>query len=377
MKKLFALLLCLSMLLALAACGKDEEKTPAGTAPGDDYQNNLGVQPLWEDDGPKNDVYTLVETVYKNHVAGTEGKMAIEFDEKGQILKGFNDADDDYVLQAEMEFDSNGFPAAVTLLMDGDVWDRVALTWDPEGNLLKKDYAEHNDQDCEYTYNRMGAVLKEGTADNYYEYVYEADGFVLSQRQYRDGVLREIRDYSYAYGLVTECKKSSFDSNGNLYSTTKETYDQYGNMTLSRTTYEDETKAASETHYEYTYDDKGNMLSNDFYRDGKYMYGYTYTYDADGNCTAEWADGELQYESVYTNGGKNVTTTTYKDGDEISSIIEYEYDEQGNELHYLKTKNEEAQNERISTYKTFSLTKRQARVFEAMLELLSELEVYG
>ena len=375
MKKLFAILLCLSMLLAVAACGKDEEKTPDATEPS--FGQTTGVQPLWEDDGPKSDVYTLVETVYKNHVAGTEGKMTIEFDEKGQILKGFNDADDDYVLQAELEFDVNGFPAAVTLQMDGKVWDRVALTWDIDGNLVKEDYAEHNDQDCEYTYNRVGAVLKEGTADNYYEYVYEADGLVVGRRWYRDGVVREVRDYKYAYGLVTECQKNSFDSNGNLSSTTVETYDQYGNLILSRTTYQDETKAAREDHYEYTYDEKGNMLSNDFYRDGKYMYGYTYTYDADGNRTSERADGELQYESVYTNGGKNVTTKTYKDGDEISSIIEYEYDEQGNELHYLKTKNEEAQNERISTYKTFSLTKRQARVFEAMLELLSELEVYN
>lgn len=375
MKKLFAILLCLSMLLALAACGKDEGKTPDVTEPS--FEQNTGVQPLWEDDSPKSDVYALVETVYKNHVAGTEGKMAIEFDEKGQILKGFNDADDDYVLQAELEFDVNGFPAVVKLLMDGKVWDTVALTWDPEGNLLKKDHAEHNDQDCEYTYNRVGAVLKEGTAGNYYEYVYDADGLVVGQRWYRDGVVREVRDYKYAYGLVTECKKNGFDSNGNLASTTVETYDQYGNLLLSRTTYQDETKAACEDHYEYTYDEKGNMLSNDFYRDGKYMYGYTYTYDADGNRTSERADGELQYESVYTNGGKNVLTKTYKDGDEISSILEYEYDEQGNELHYLRTKNEEAQNERISTYKTFSLTKRQARVFEAMLELLSELEVYN
>jgi len=375
MKKLFAMLLCLSLMLALAACGEVEEDNPDIPQPGDDLTS--GVQPLWEDDGPKSDVYTLVETVYKNLVAGTEGKMAIELDEKGQILSGINTADDDYEVKAEMEFDVNGFPAVITVTIDGEPWDRVALTWDPEGNLMKKDYAEHNDQDCEYTYNRVGAVLTEGTAGNYFEYVYEADGFVASQRQYRDGVLREIRDYKYAYGLVTECKKTSFDSNGNLYSTTMETYDQYGNMTLSRTTYQDETKAASETHYEYTYDEKGNMLVNDFYRDGKYMYGYTYSYDADGNCTAEWADGELQYESVYTNGGKNVLTRTYKDGDEISAIIEYEYDEQGNELHYIKTKQEEAQNERISTYKTFSLTKRQARVFEAMLELLSELEVYG
>lgn len=374
MKKLLAMLLRLSLLLALAACGEAKDDNPDIPQPGDDQ--NSGVQPLWEDDGAKSDVYTLVETVYKNHVTGAEAKMAIEFDEKGQILSGINNADDDYEVKAQMEFDVNGFPAVVEVTIDGEIWDTVSLTWDPEGNLLRKDYAQHNDQDCDYTYNRVGAVLTEGTPGNYFEYVYDADGLLAGQRQYRDGVVREVRDYKYAYGLVTECKKNSFDTNGNLYSTTTETYDQYGNLLLSRTTYQDETKAASEDHYEYTYDEKGNMLENDFYRDGKYMYGYTYSYDADGNRTAEWADGELQYESIYTNGGKNVVTKTYKDGDEISAILEYEYDEQGNELHYLKTKQEEAQNERTSTYKTFSLTKRQARVMEAMLELLSELEVY-
>lgn len=370
MKKLFAMLLCLSLLLALGACGEDEVDNPDIPQPGDDSQIS-GIQPLWEDDGPKNDVHVLVETVYKDLEAGTESKMAVEIDEKGQILKGFNDADDDYVLQAEMEFDANGFPAAINVTMDGELWDRVTLIWDPQGNLVKKDFAEHNDQDCEYTYNRMNMVVKEGTADNYYEYVYDADGFVASQRQYRDGVVREVREYSYAYGLVTECKKNNFDSNGNLYSTTLETYDQYGNQTLSRTTYQDKTQAVSDTHYEYTYDEKGNMLSNDFYRDGKYMYGYTYTYDEDGNRTSERADGELQYESVYTNNGQNVTT---KRG---SSTLEYTYDEKGNELHYIKYKEDKATDERVSNYKTFSLTQRQAQVFEQMLELLSDLEVYG
>lgn len=376
MKRFFTMLLCLSLMLSIAACSQDTVDNPDIPQPGDTSQNT-DVQPLWEDDGPKNDVYILTQTVYKNYTAGTEGKMAIEIDEKGQILKGFNDADDDYVLQAEIESDANGYPATIKITKDGKLWDTVHLIWDAEGNLAKKDFTEHNDQDCEYTYNRMNMLVKEGIAGNYYEYVYDADGFVASQRQYRDGIVWEIREYSYAYGLVTECKKNNFDNNGNLYSTTIETYDQYGNQTLSRTTYQDKTMAASETHYEYTYDDKGNMLSNDFYRDGQFMYGYTYTYDADGNCTSERADGELQYESDYTNGGKNVTTTTYKDGNEVSAIIEYEYDEQGNELHYLKTKNEEAQNERISTYKTYSLTKRQARVFNAMLDLLSDLEVYG
>lgn len=376
MRKLFASVLCLCLLLSFAACGKDEVDNPDIPQPGDDSQTT-GIQPLWEDDGPKKDVYILAETVYKNLSAGTEGKMAIEFDEKGQILKGINDADDDYVLQAEMEFDVNGFPAVVTLLMDGNVWDRVTLTWDLEGNLLKKDYAEHNDQDCSYTYNRMNKVLTEGTADNYYEYVYEADGFVVGQRQYRDGVLREIREYQHARGMVAGCTKKNFDKNGNLSSTTVDTYDQYGNLILSQTDYEDESQNDYEDSYELTYDTKGNMLSYDFYRDGKFMYGYTYTYDEDGNRTSERADGELQYESVYTNNGQNVTTTVYRDGYEVSGTREYTYDAQGNELHYIKYKDGKATDERISTYKTFSLTARQARVFEQMLDLLSELEVYG
>jgi hypothetical protein len=304
--------------------------------------------------------------------------MAIEFDEKGRILKGFNNADDDYVLQAEVEFDVKGFPAAIKLLMDDKVWDTVALTWDDQGNLLKKDYAEHNDQDCEYTYNQTNMVLTEGSADNYYEYAYDAEGVATGQQWYRGGVLREVREYQYSNSLVTNCTKTNYDQNGNLSYVTIDTYDQYENLISSKVNYEDEAWGNDyEDSYELTYDEKGNMLSNDFYRDGKFMYGYTYTYDEDGNCTSERADGELQYESVYTNNGQNVTTTTYKNGDEISSIIEYEYDAQGNELHYIKYKNGDATNERISTYKTFSLTARQARVLEQMLDLLSELEVYG
>ena len=373
MKKLFALLLSLCLLLGLAACGepaepKDTEpgKTtqpqtdgPAATDPADPTEPNEEIAFFWDEEGSDEQISTLVEMLYKDLEDGTETSLTMEVTDRGQILSVSNGERNQ---QAQVEYDEKGFPTAITVTEDGAAVATVNFTFDAGGNLLKVTSPEY-EVDTSYTYDEKGNILTVTTPDSTEERTYGEKGELLIRKESRNGKLWE---YTYTYDQDGNELTSQTLLDGELYRSNENVYEN-GNLICEK---------SGSDEYRYTYDDQGNLLTYEFYRDGEFVWDQTYTYDADGNRVSESADGELKYEYVYADGGRQVTTTSYIQGYMVSRISEYTYDDLGNELSKtVYNSDKEATDQWTSTYKTFSFTGAQAKVFNTLLEYLDELDL--
>lgn len=369
MKKLFALLLSLCLLLSLAACGEPAEDTqpkdtepekttqPQTTEPGA-TQPNEEASFLWDEEGSE-EVCTLVEMLCKDLEENTETSLTMDVTDKGQILSVSNE---ERGQQAQVEYDEKGFPTAIKVTEDGAVVTTVNFTFDASGNLLRVTSPEYN-LDTSYTYDDNGNVLTITNPDSTEECTYDEKGNLLTSKVSRSGKLWE---YTYTYDADGNQLTGKVTLDGELRSERLNTYEN-GNLVSEKD---------GSDEYRSTYDDQGNLLTYEFYRDGEFVWNQTYTYDADGNCTSESSDGELKYESVYSEGGLHEIKKSYRQGYMVSRTTEYTYDELGNELSKIVYNSDgEATDQWTSTYKTFSLTDAQTKVFGTVLEYLDELDL--
>lgn len=370
MKKLFALLLSLCLLLSLAACGEPAEDTqPKATDPGKTTQPQTtepgATQPadegdfLWDAEGTADEICTLVEMLYKDLTDDTEASLTMDVTDKGQILSVSNGERNQ---QAQVEYDEKGFPTAIKVTEDGAVVTTVNFTFDAGGNLLRVTSPEY-ELDTSYTYDGNGNVLTVTTADSTEERTYDEKGNLLTCTEHRNG---KVWEYTYTYDSDGNKLTGQTLLDGELRNAWENTYEN-GNLVSEKN---------GSDEYRYTYDDMGNQLACDFYRDGEFVWNQTYTYDADGNCTSETSDGELKYESVYSDNGRHEIKKSYIQGYMVSRTTEYTYDELGNVLSKIIYNGDgEATEQWINTYKTFSFTDTQAKVFNTVLEYLDELDL--
>ena len=370
MRKLFALLVSLCLLLSLAACGEPAEDTqPKDTEPGKTTQPQTTepgttepkeeVRFFWDEEGSE-EVCTLVEMLCKDLQENTEISLTMDVTDKGQILSLSNGERNQ---QAQVEYDEKGFPTAIKVTEDGTVITTVNFTFDANGNLLKVTSPEYQ-LDTSYTYDDNGNVLTITNPDSTEECTYDENGNELTRKRYASN--GKLWEYTYTYDADGNQLTGKVTLDGELWSERSNTYEN-GNL-ISEINGSDE--------YRSTYDAQGNLLTYDFYRDGEFVWNQTYTYDADGNCTSESADGELKYESVYTEGGRHVITKSYRQGYMVTRTTEYTYDELGNELSkIIYDSDNNATDQWTSSYKTFSLTDAQAKVFNTLLEYLDELDL--
>lgn len=370
MKRLLALLLSLCLLLSLAACGEPAETTqPKDTEPGkttqpdttepDATQPSEEVSFLWDEDGSDKEITILTEMLYKDLADATEASLTMDITDKGQILSVSNEERNQ---QAQVEYDEKGFPTAIKVTEDGAVVTTVNFTFDASGNLLRVTSPEYK-LDTSYTYDDNDNVLTITNPDSTEECTYDEKGNLLTSKVSRSGKLWE---YTYTYDSDGNELTGKVTLDGELRSEWSNTYEN-GNLVSEKN---------DSDEYRYTYDDKGNQLTCDFYRDGEFVWNQTYTYDADGNCTSETSDGELKYESVYSEGGRHEIKKSYIQGYMVSRTTEYTYDDNGNELSKIIYNSDgEATDQWTSSYKTFSLTDTQAKVFGTLLEYLDELDL--
>lgn len=368
MKKLFALLLSFCLLLSLAACGepigaihpqetKPDGTQPQGTKPGG-TQPGAEITFLWDEEGDEV-VCVKEEMLYQDLKENTEFNLMMEITDKGQILRVSNEERNQ---QAQVEYDEKGFPTAIKVTEDGAVVTTVNMVFDARGNLVEVECAEFN-VDTSYTYDESGNVLTVTTADSTEEYTYDENGNKLTCKKHRNG---KVWEYSYTYNADGNVLTGQILLDGELYRAWENTYEN-GNL-ISEKQDNDE--------YRYAYDAQGNMLTYDFYRDGEFVWNISYTYDADGNCTSETHDGELKYESVYSDNGRHLIKKSYRQGYMVTRITECTYDDLGNELTKIVCDSDGEVTDRWnSSYKTFSLTDTQAKVFNTLLEYLDELDL--
>lgn len=366
MKKLFALLLCLCLMGCFAACDKHEHTLPEPTE-----------EPpvVLVDDGVKHTVHAMTEYVYMMPSKDFKNSFAVDINEKNQItvLQNMGGNDGDTVV--EISYGSDYYPTSMRITINEQYHDTVRMVWDENGNLLNRDFEKHNEYDRVYTYNRMNKVIQEGANDGYYENIYDADGLFVGYRWYRNGMVREVQDSQYALGVMRSNTIRTFDEQGNLSRTTVENYDEHGNMTSQAVSYVDDTHTDYEDTYTYTYDQNGNMLTSDFYRDGEFKYGYSYTYDDRNNCISESTDGKLDVEYEYDQDDRRSGAKYYEDGELLGTAV-YTYDEHGNQLSYVYSDLEgNLKSQRTATYEELTLTTAQYRVYQNVMNLMDDLGV--
>ena len=309
MKKLFGFFLAILLLLALTAC-KTVDSPQAGestvsSSPTDGAKETTGsaattkpteTQPEETQPGPKV-LYLCTEESYTTSDGG--GITTRTYDETGNLLS------ENYKSQS------------------GNVAYGDSYTYDEKGNVLShKTYDKHSrfSSETTNTYNDAGQLISQlftSSEGSLYtrksDFTYGEDGLLVKKvdTNPEDTGSPVHSEFHYVY---------SYDEKGNLikedwinvndgvqtpHSWKAWTYDAKGNK-LSETD-----NRGFKT--EWTYDDRGNMLSEAQYvEDGSYWMGTTYTYSKE-----------------------NLVLTKAMHRGDASSIMEafiYEYDSQGNEL---------------------------------------------
>lgn len=191
-----------------------------------------------------------------------------------------------------------------------------AYEYDKNGNIVKK-YESITNSVTEYEYNEDGLAVKMrytnndgGTLDEFYEY--DEHGTLIKTTHYvevlEDTTVTSVKPEYDAHGLLV--RKTDIGSNGSAYSTDEYEYNDKGEV-IRETNYSADTK----TERVYTYDERGNTLSENIKR----------VNDTDGTVTVE---ERTEYEYNSDNKVTSVRSFDIKNGREtpgryITSSYEY------------------------------------------------------
>ena len=329
MKKLLCLLLAFLLVLSLAGCktasqnpetpGTSEESTGS-------TETGAGTSDTTEESQDQADIpatktlYLCTEETISYTTEKGGSKITRTYDEKGNLLTEF--------------YKSN----------DGLAGYGSAFTYDEQGNKLTYKAYDNSGKVVgteEYTYNEANQLVFQKNRNDDTDpvdsaYTYNENGLLIKK------VDTYPKNPEYEFHFVY-----SYDENGNLvkeewinvkngaespHSHIDYTYDANGNK-LSKVT-------SFGLKDEWTYDDRGNMLSETQYdSDGFAMLGNIYTYDAQNRLLTEtWCKGGMAdygetYEYAYDAAGLRTCRYRYMSGeskDGRTPDVEYSYDEAGN-----------------------------------------------
>ena len=299
MKKCLWLLLALALVLSMAAC--DQAKTNDPTSPTEQSATGETSDPLANSDGteatqPSPKVLYLCTEETLSYSDGGGGVTTRTYDEKGNLLT------EDYKSQS------------------GSVGYGDSYTYDEKGNVLThKSYDKHNRLSSETTntYNDAGQLISQlftNSEGSLYtrksDFTYREDGLLVKKvdtnPEDTGSPVHSEFHYIYSYdekgNLIKEDWINVNDGVQSPHSWKAWTYDAKGNK-LSETD-----NRGFKT--EWTYDDRGNMLSESQYDDR----------------------GNLNHGTVYTYDEENRVLTMASAKDTLTEAFIYEYDENGHEI---------------------------------------------
>ncbi len=251
--------------------------------------------------GVKEYTYNAFSDMTSYHYGDGTG-ATYSYDENGNITKVVETTGK----TTEYVYDSNNRVTRV-VCNDGT---NITYTYNENGQIAS--LSSGNGLSAEYTYNENGQVLTETSSLGTMEYTYEK-GMLRCLKDYSDNnhyftydANGNVVQYIDGAGVVTDYKidvsgrveEETVNLEDGTKSTTKYTYDAYGNMT-SKTDAKGNT-----TQYVYNEED---LLEKEIRPDGT---AYVYSYDQNGNITKiVCPDGVTMAESVYDAAGNALSLT--------------------------------------------------------------------
>lgn len=277
MKKLIALILALTMILALTACGGNGNTNPGestGTPNNTDPSNNETTQST----APKTETKWLVQTetyVYEDASMGTV-TSSLTYDELGNPLT-LKQEMSGMTMEMVFNYDENGNNIGMTATQ-GDTSMDYIFTLDENGNRIKTELYQNDElfQSTSATYDENGNLLTQKVSgssfENLSEYTYDENGNLLS--------------YTISYnGTLASTTTLEYDDQGRQIGLT--TVDADGNVTnLMEVTYEGNTETQVNKDpagnvlvtLVKTRDENGNVIKMENSGSATMPYTYTATY---------------------------------------------------------------------------------------------------
>lgn len=218
----------------------------------------------------------------------------------------------------------------------GDLYVCEEIVYNADGTVRYVEKINADGYSGEYTGYKNGEI--EYVQKN--ECVFDEKGNILSRKEIIDGDLCYERtykyaDYEYAYPKTILGEHKYYSQYGETYI---ETYDDYGEVVLSKTV-DSDGETVGEVKTEYTRDELDRVTLKKEIEDGFVSCETAYEYDGDSDDWSKRTETEN-----YEDGGKEITVYN-GDYDMISRIeydadgdivknetYEHEYDEYGNEI---------------------------------------------
>lgn len=311
-------------------------------------------------------------------------KYVTFYDESGYVTKEIyydNDGEIDYECTHEYTFDDKDNMLSKKEYTDGKLireYEYSYKTSNPSETFQSKrtDYYDDSTKRVEiYNENRETVSATEYDAEgnvtysSTFEYEYDDNGELLKRYEYENGKLTDINEYAYypddpgrtyfnkhiiyyedaSYRIIVYNTRGSIISDTHYFadSTKHETlYDGDGN-TLSETYYDVDGYISEERTYEYTFDDKGNVVLEKEYKNGKLYSQTEYSYKTDDPEDIYRSQRTYYYDDLskeivkYDEYGATVSSVVYDAQGNVtfSVIYENEYDSEGNFLNEKKYEN--------------------------------------
>lgn len=354
MKQIVALVLAVLITLSLAACGEKEalsSETPGLQQTESLTQSSEGAE---ESSPPSESVESEpteppIKTVYiktseKTYIDG-ELTYAYEYDSRGNLLKSVDGAAGvvgGYI--CEYTYDENNNCLSKIYTENGFPSDYTYYTYDQAGNLLTKDvYNAQSELHYTYRYNEKNQKIEEvsSTLDGVQsitEFFYNSDGLLARKAKRRGNKTEPEEIIEYTYDARGNKLTENQYSNGLLVELVW-TYDDADRMLTSfcYVSYGEEKHVKEYMHW--AYDDHGNQVLACLNPDPNAVIppNYQYTYDDAGNilsrsCRQKDGSYALEYANTYDVAGKQEKTIYYNTDGSVQSTSVYAYDESGNLL---------------------------------------------
>lgn len=307
----------------------------------------------------------------ENYIENTNGKTSkIETDIENESLEE-NESNSSAILTPAIRTKRN---TKWKYNNDGDIyidWD-IEDIYDNVGNLVKTNSYNFEGKLYHWTENAYDSTNnkiksisfnEDGSIDEKIEYEYD-ECLYLSKIIYyspNGSITSEVTYQNQYDGKGNIIKSVSFDADRNITSVIENQYNEKNELIYYCYSRDDYVSQES-----YMYDDEGNITKEIFYdKEGKIIESYEYIYIMDGEynkqikirCNPE-GNKRIALSNSYDLEGKLIYSLRYSDAEYLSindfdekkatSKEEFEYDQYGNEVKYIQTRNPESQDKEIT-----------------------------